>query len=188
MIRIGLLGNIGSGKTYVGQLFNFPIFNADEQVKKIYKKNRRCFNKLKKKFPNFIKTFPVKKVELIKILNKENINIISKIVHPFVRKELVKFLKKNKKKKYVILDVPLLIENNLHRKNDILIYVKASRHNIIKRLKIRGNYNSKIIEILQKQQIDKNKKIKLSNYVVDNNKNKKYLLKRINYIKDKIKC
>ena len=49
MIRIGIVGDIGSGKSYVAKQFGFPVFNADIEVNKIYKKNRKCFKKLKKK-------------------------------------------------------------------------------------------------------------------------------------------
>ena len=49
MKRIGILGDIGSGKSFVAKLFGFPVFNADEEVKKIYKYEKECFKKLKKK-------------------------------------------------------------------------------------------------------------------------------------------
>ena len=49
MIRIGLLGNIGSGKSFISKLFNSPVFNADKEVNYIYKNNKNCFIKLKKK-------------------------------------------------------------------------------------------------------------------------------------------
>jgi len=61
MIRIGILGDIGSGKSYVAKLFNYPVFNADLEVEKLYKKNRKCYKKLKKTLPDYIKSFPVKK-------------------------------------------------------------------------------------------------------------------------------
>ena len=61
MIRVGIIGGIGSGKSFISKLFGYPVFNADDEVKYIYKKNKECFNKLKKKLPKFIKTFPIKK-------------------------------------------------------------------------------------------------------------------------------
>ena len=64
MIRVALLGNIGSGKSFISKLFKFPVFNADNEVKKIYKYDRECFRKIKKKLPNFICTFPIKKKKL----------------------------------------------------------------------------------------------------------------------------
>ena len=75
MIRIGIVGDIGSGKSYVAKQFGFPVFNADIEVNKIYKKNRKCFKKLKKTFPNYIFSFPIKKKELSQAIsgNKNNI-------------------------------------------------------------------------------------------------------------------
>ena len=61
MIRIGILGDIGSGKSYVAKLFGYPAFNADVEVSKLYKKNRKCYKKLKKILPDYIKSFPIKK-------------------------------------------------------------------------------------------------------------------------------
>ena len=49
MIKIGILGDIGSGKSYVSKKFGSPVFSADKEVKKIYK-SRKCFNVLKKKY------------------------------------------------------------------------------------------------------------------------------------------
>ena len=69
MIRIGIIGGIGSGKSFISMLFGYPVFNADSEVKLIYKKNKKCFTKLKKKFPKFIKTFPIRKRELISAIS-----------------------------------------------------------------------------------------------------------------------
>ena len=81
MIRIGIIGGIGSGKSYVAKQFGFPIFNADAEVRKIYKKNRKCFKKLKKTIPKYIFSFPVRRNELSKAVleNKNNIKKINKI-------------------------------------------------------------------------------------------------------------
>ena len=97
MIIIGIIGDIGSGKSYVAKQFGFPVFNADVEVNKIYKKNRKCFKKLKKIFPNYITSFPINKKELFQIImaGKNNINKIIKIIHPEVRLRMNKFLKKN---------------------------------------------------------------------------------------------
>ena len=64
MTKIGILGDIGSGKSYVAKLFGYPVFNADVEVSKLYKKNRKCYNNLKKKLPKYIVSFPVKKIEI----------------------------------------------------------------------------------------------------------------------------
>ena len=100
MIRIAVLGDIGAGKSYVAKLFGYPVFNADAEVSKLYRKNRKCYKKLKKILPNYVKSFPVKKTELSKaILDKrENLKKITKVVHPEIRNKMNSFIKKNKKK------------------------------------------------------------------------------------------
>jgi len=158
MIRIALVGEIASGKTFIAKCFRLPMFNADREVQKIYKNNRNCFKKLKKKFPDYIKHFPIKKSEIKKILNKKNIKILSKIVHPYVQLNLKNFEKKYHNYKFVVLDIPLLIENKLFKNSDILIGIKTSEKTITERLKKRENYNKKIIEILRNQQLSIKKK------------------------------
>ena len=65
MIKVGVLGDIGSGKSFVANQFNCPVFDADKEVKKIYNRDRDCYVKLKKKLPDFVKSFPIKKNYLI---------------------------------------------------------------------------------------------------------------------------
>ena len=188
MIKIGILGDIGSGKSYVARQFGYPVFHADKEVKKIYKKNKKCFVRLKKTFPNYIFSFPIKKKELSKAIlgNLNNLNKINKIVHPIVRISLKKFIIKNKNKKFIVLDIPLLIENKLHRKEYILIYVQAPKKEITKRLKLRKNYNPSILKKLSKFQINLERKKKMSHYVIKNNFKEDNIKKSVNLIRNKI--
>ncbi len=125
MIRIGIVGDIGSGKSYVAKKFGLPVFDADFEVSKIYKKSRKCFKKLKKTFPKHIFSFPIKRKELSQAVakDKNNVKKINKIVHPEVRSRMKKFIKKYKKKKAVVLDIPLLLEGKINKKADILVFV-----------------------------------------------------------------
>ena len=59
MIKIGILGAIGSGKTFVANQFGYPVFDADKEVSKIYKSDKKCFKQLKKKLPKHIISFPI---------------------------------------------------------------------------------------------------------------------------------
>ena len=94
MIRIAIVGGIGSGKSYIAKLFGYPVFNADIEVAKLYKKNRKCYNKLKKALPRYIKSFPVKKNKLSESIldSQNNLKKIIKIVHPQIRIRLNNFL------------------------------------------------------------------------------------------------
>ena len=76
------------------------------------------------------------------------------------------FIKKNRNKKFVVLDVPLLIENNLNKKNDILIFVDAKKKETKKRLKKRHNIS---VEILKKFQLPIELKKKKADFIVKNN-------------------
>ena len=171
MIRIGILGDIGSGKTYVAKCFGFPVFNADLEVAKIYKTNRKVFKKLKKELPNYFDSFPVKKKEIIDAIlsNKKNLRKIIRIVHYEVRKKMKDFLKKNKHKKIVVLDIPLLLENKINNKRDILIFVESKKSETLKRLKKRKNFNMKILNNFQKIQLSLDLKRKKSQFIIKNN-------------------
>ena len=171
MKRIGILGDIGSGKTYVAKCFDFPVFNADLEVAKIYKENRKVFRKLKKELPNYFDSFPVKKKEIIKAIlsNKKNLKKIIKIVHGEVRKKMNNFLKKNKNKKLVVLDIPLLLENKINKKNDVLIFVESKKSEILKRLKKRKNFNLKILNNFKRIQLSLAFKKKRSQFIIKNN-------------------
>ena len=188
MIIIGVLGEIGSGKSLVSKQFGYPVFNADNEVNKIYSKSLNCYKKLRKKFPKYIKKYPIDKKKLGRAIldNKKNLKKIVNIVHPIVRKEMKNFIKKNKKKKIVLLDVPLLRENKLNKKNYILIFVDAKRSEINLRLKKRLNYNRKLVSQFRKLQVPLSVKKKMSNYVIKNNFKLLTLKKRVKLIKNKI--
>ncbi len=188
MIRIGILGSIGSGKSFISKLFNCPVFNADKEVNYVYKNNKNCFIKLKKKLPKFIKSFPIRKPELINAIssNRKNLKIISSIVHPIVRKRMIEFLDKKRNSKIVVLDIPLLIENKLNKKGDILIFVKANNSKILERIKKRKNFNKEILISLKRNQTKLLRKRKLAKYVVDNNFSVNIMKRKIKILKKRI--
>ncbi len=171
MKRIGILGDIGSGKSYIAKCFGFPVFNADLEVAKIYKHNRKVFQKLKKELPNYFDSFPVRKEEIIDAIlsNRKNLKKIIKIVHYEVKKKMNNFLKKNKHNKLIVLDVPLLLENKINKKTDILIFVEAKKSEILKRLKKRKNFNMEILNNFKKIQLSLVLKKRKSQFVIKNN-------------------
>jgi len=188
MIRIAVLGDIGSGKSHVAKQFGYPVFNADDEVSKLYRKSRKCYNKLKKALPNYITSFPVQKIELSKAImaNRQNLKKIVKVVHPEVRNRMNNFVKKNRNKKFVILDIPLLIENKLNKKNDILIFVSAAKKEINRRLKRRANFKPEIVEKFRKLQLPLEIKKKKCDYVIKNNFNKNFVKKSVKNVVKKI--
>ena len=188
MIRIAIVGNIGSGKSYVAKLLGFPVFNADSEVVKIYKDNYKCFKQLKKKIPKFIKSYPIRKSEISKAIyaNKNNLKKITKTVHPIVRSNMLSFIKKNKKKKAVVLDIPLYFENKINKKEDIIVFVDSKKSQINSRLKKRSEFNSKIFNKFKNIQLSSHIKKKKSNFIVKNNFRNISLKKNVKILKKKI--
>ena len=171
MIRIGILGDIGSGKSYVAKNFGYPVFNADLEVSKLYKKDKKIFNKLKKVLPRYIYSFPINKNEISNaiLVNKSNLKKIVKIVHLEIRKKMNLFLKKNSRKKIIILDIPLLLENKINKKNDILIFVQSKKSEILKRLRKRKNFNPRLLSKFKNIQLSLGYKKKKSHFIIKNN-------------------
>ena len=183
MIRIGIVGGIGSGKSYVSKSFGFPLFNADIEVGKLYKKDKTIFIKLKKILPEYFNSFPVKKKEVAKAIlaNSRNLKKIIKIIHISVKKKLHNFLQANKTKKIVILDIPLLLEGKINKKNDILVFVQSKKSIINKKLKKRKGYNKKLLNKFKNIQLSLDYKKKKSQFIIKNDFTKKTVKK---YVKD----
>ena len=188
MIRIAVVGEIGSGKTYVAKLFGFPVFNADKEVGKIYKNRRDAYRRLKKKLPRFIFSFPIKKNEIGNAVkdNAKNLKIITKIIHPIVRKSMYNFLNINNLKKAVVLDIPLYLENNLNKKSDVIIFINARKKLINTALKKRGKSDLKLLKKLGKTQHPLWIKKKKSHYIVKNDFKSANLKNQIKILKYKI--
>ena len=170
MIRIGIIGDIGSGKSYVAKSFGHPVFNADQEVSKLYKNNRKIFRSLNKLIPKYIVSFPIDKKEISNAIlaNQVNLTKIIKIVHKEIRKKMSLFLIKNKNKKLIILDIPLLLENKINNEKDILVFVESQKSKIKKRLKKRVNYNSKLFKKFKKIQLPIDYKKRKANFIIKN--------------------
>ena len=188
MIKIGILGEIGSGKSYIAKNFGYPVFNADLEVSKLYKNDKKIFIKLKKNLSKYIYSFPINKKEISKAIlaNKSNLNKIVKIVHLEVRKKMNIFLRKNKNKKIVILDIPLLLENKINKKKDILVFVESKKSDIFKRLKKRDNFNKQLFRKFKNIQLSPSYKKKKSKFIIKNDFSKKTVKRAIRNIIEEI--
>ena len=188
MIKIGIIGEIGSGKSYVAKNFGYPVFNADYEVAELYKKDKNIFYKLKRTLPKYISKFPIDKNEISTAIldHKNNLKKIVKIVHSEVRKKMLLFFKKNNKAKIVILDIPLLLENKINDKNDILVFVDSKRSEILKRLKKRKSFNLKIFKKFKDIQLSSNYKKKKSHFIIKNDFRKKSVKIGINNVLERI--
>ncbi len=190
MIKVGILGSVGSGKSFVANIFKelgFNIFSADQVVSQIYERNKNINKKISIFFKLKLNRGKINKNELRDNLKKnpKNFKYLNKIIHPIVRKKLILFLSKYKKTKLVVLDIPLLIENKMFNFVDIFIFVKT-KPNIFKiRIKKRRNLDKQFLKLLENQQADEKIKKSYADFTVDNSTKDKVKL-QVKKILDKI--
>ena len=177
MIKVGITGNIASGKTTVSNLFknkNAFIFNADKEAKKHIKNHSALQKKIISIFGQKIvlgNSIDLKKLSEIAFLNKKNQNMLNGLVWPEVSILIDNAFKKSlqKKYKYFIVDAALLFEANFQHFFDYIILVTAD-----KELRISRAIKRKTIDLYQiKKRMDlqmpDNEKISMSDFVINNN-------------------
>ncbi len=183
MKKIGITGSLSSGKTTASKFLSNrrgPLFSADNEVKKLYKE-KSFINLIRKKF-NIKNKSNIKSILKKEILNnKSNIKKLEKIIHPLVRKEMKKFIKKNKLKKFIFFEIPLLIESNLIKNFDVIFFIKAKKNIRLKRFKQKGG-NQKLFHVLNNKQLKDKIKMKYSDHTVVNEKNLNILKKKLSDI------
>ena len=137
MVIIGITGSIGMGKTTIAKILNFckiPIFDADEEVKKILDNNVSIINKIKSKWPECIylqnnkEIIDKKKLGKIIFNNTKEKEKLEKIIHPIINKKRNIFLQEKKKDKFrlVGLDIPLLYETKTNKICNYILLASAS--------------------------------------------------------------
>ena len=116
MIKIGITGSLASGKTTASKILSSsrgPLFSADKAVKDLYK-NKHFKSLVSRKFRIKNNSQLKKSLKKIVLKNKVNIKKLEKIIHPLVRKKMKSFTLKNKNKKYLFYEIPLLVESKLN--------------------------------------------------------------------------
>ena len=183
MIKIGITGSIASGKSTVAKMLSngkYPIFDADYAVKEIYKKKSfkdKAYKILGVKSKNQVKSIVSK--------NPKKLKVTEKIIHPLVKKELKAFTKRNRRKKFLIFEIPLLIESKLMKNFNKIVFVNSKRNIRIKRFKRKGK-NMKLFNVLDKRQLKPVKKIKFCDHVINNNNSLKKLKNRVKLVQKKL--
>ena len=190
MVRVGIIGSVGSGKSFVANIFkelNFNIFSADNEVNNIYRKNKSINKKISKFFKLKLYKGRINRQELRDTLKKnpKKFSFLNKIIHPIVRKKLILFLSKFKKTRLVVLDIPLLIENKMFNFVDIFVYVKTRSNSFNTRIKKRKNLDKSFLNILKKQQRSEKIKESYADFIIYNSSKNKVKMQVKNII-DKI--
>ena len=180
MIKIGITGSLASGKTTASKILSRnrgPLFSADKAVKELYQ-NKKFKFLISKKFKIYNDARLKRLLKKLIYKNKSNLKKLEKIVHPLVRKKMREFTLKNKHKKILFYEIPLLIESKLMSFFDVIIFVKTKRELRLRRFRAKRG-DKKLFDLLNSKQMIDKKKIKFCDYVVVNEKNLKTFKKNL---------
>ena len=173
MIKIGLTGSIGMGKTETSKIFSelgFPVYNADDAVHKLYGPGQKGSKKIKEIFPNSINPDGSVNREILsaEVLGDEDkIRALESIIHPLVGEDREIFFKKNADSPAIILDIPLLFETGGEKFVDLVIVVDAPQDIQEERVLSRPNMTKEKFEKIIAEQIPNDVKKKKADFIVD---------------------
>ena len=180
MIKIGITGSLASGKTTASKILSFrrgPLFSADKAVKDLYK-NKHFKSLVSKKFKVKNNSKLKKSLKNLILKNKNNIKKLEKIIHPMVRKKMKNFTARNRNKKLLFYEIPLLIESKLMKHFNVIVFIKAKKQLRLRRFQSKSG-DKKLFNLLNNKQINDVKKIKFCNHVVVNEKNLNILKRKL---------
>ncbi len=173
MIKIGLTGSIGMGKTETAKIFNslkIPVYDADASVHKIYEPGKIGALAIKDIFPEAISADGSVDREIlgsIVVGNKTNIKKLEKIIHPLLKEDRIDFLKKNINEKIVVLDIPLLLETNGESQVDYVVVVSTSENIQKQRVLKRPNMTEDKFEKILLSQMPNDIKCQKADFIID---------------------
>ena len=188
-IKIGITGSIGMGKSTVSSIFknnNIKVWDADFEVHNLYKNGKDGYNSIISIYPELKDKVEINRKKVSNLLREKKIDLklIEEIIHPLLIRSREEFIKKNKKDKLLIFDIPLLYETKAYIWLDYVINVFCSKKSQIERLKQRENFDIKKINYLISKQISVNQKNKKADYVINTDQDLKQVERQvINFIK-----
>ncbi|MFC2104549.1 dephospho-CoA kinase [Bacteroidota bacterium] len=180
MIKVGLTGGIGSGKTLVSEIFKrlgIPVFNADDKAKIILNTHEEVIQQVKLNFGEIYNEKGVDRAKLAAIIfNDQNaLKKINEIIHPKVREYFHNWVDQQQNSKYLIEEAAILFESNAYKELDITINVHADELVRINRVVERDNTSTEAVRSRMQNQFSDEERIKLADYTIYNNGNKMLL-------------
>ena len=174
MLRIGLTGGIGSGKTTVAKIFealSIPVFYADDAAKQLMNTNEELKKSIIQNFGEATyKNGELDRKHLASIVfsNKEKLELLNSITHPLTIQNAEDWMKRQTSP-YIIKEAALLFESGTAERLDYVIGVYAPQHIRVKRVMDRDNMTTEEVMKRISRQIDEEMKMKLCNFVITNN-------------------
>ena len=181
MLKAGITGGIGSGKSTITSLFQdlgVPIYNSDERAKWLLSKNVDLMDQIKILFgQESYSNNKLNRAHIANIVFQDNdmLKQLNAIVHPMVKIDFENWLLLHKKEPLVIKEAAILIESGAYKELDVLIVVLADKKTRIKRVINRDNISKEDVEKRMDTQISDSERLKFANFSVDNNKDQSNL-------------
>ena len=176
MIKVGITGGIGSGKTMVCKVFELlgiSVYYSDEESKKILDNDIKVKEQIIKTFGNEILNvggnIDRKKLSAAVFGDKEKLTLLNGIVHPSVTKHFEEWVKMHSSDKYILKEAAILFESGANRLVDKVITVTAPVSLKIQRAMQRDNISEEQLVLRMKNQWSDEEKIKQSQFVIFNN-------------------
>jgi dephospho-CoA kinase len=173
MIKVGLTGNIGSGKSTVTRIFEtlgVPVYHADEEAKKFLTK-KKIQLAINEKFGDTVfsgSTLDRKKLASIVFSDQNALAFLNSLIHPLVREHLKVWFDHHIQNSYVIQEAAILFESGFYREFDKIITVAAPVELAIQRVMHRDGIGKEEIEKRMHHQWEQERKIEHSNFIIYN--------------------
>lgn len=174
MLKIGLTGGIGSGKTTVAKIFELlqvPVYYADEASKRLYHTDRQLMANLKKHFGEAVYTNEqLNRNVLAGIVfnDPEKLALLNRLVHPPTIKDAADWMQRQQTP-YVIKEAALLFESGSVSDLDYVIGVRAPQALRLHRAMQRDHLSREEVVSRMDRQMDEEIKMKLCDFIVENN-------------------
>lgn len=178
MIKLGITGGIGSGKTIVCRVFSclgVPVFNSDLVARNIVDQELSVIKKIKSEFGNDIYSkdgLDRKKLSKLVFENKSSLEFLNAIVHPAVKEKFEYWLLENRESPFVIKEAAIMFESGAYKEMDKIATVYTPESIRLKRVLNRDNISVELIKKRIENQISEQEKIKRSDFVIINDDNK----------------
>ena len=193
MVKVGLTGGIGSGKTTVSNFileYGIPVYNSDSQGKKLMNTNLELINDIVNIFGESVYNNGILNTNLLSSIvfsDSEKIKQLNNLVHPKVAEDFNQWVGKNNNQPILVKEAAILIESGAYLDMDKIILVISKKSNRIKRVSKRDNSDLESIEKRINFQLTDDEKIQYADYIIENNSSlddlKNEVLRVINEIK-----
>lgn len=185
MMKIGITGGIGSGKSIVCEVFKLlgsSVFHADSVARDLQQSDHRIRTALIDLFGEQIYNpdgfLDRKKLAGMIFNDKELIEKVNQVIHPAVREHFIKWTNNHTNDAYILYEAAILFETGYYKDLDLNILVMADENIRIKRVMQRDNIPEEVVRQRMNNQMSDQEKIGMADYIFENNE-KKLLIPQI---------